>query len=116
MGRFMRNLLRFRFLPLLLLLSLAGACTDDNEPPKLVAVANETAALHQVRFGGTDFGAVAADTVTGYEEVGDGEQAVMVDGRQVWSDSLGSDNVGGMWTLYLQEAGGQLLVGVSIDE
>lgn len=109
---------RCRLLPVLAMLSLAAAaCTDDgDDPPKLVAVANQTGEAHSVLYGDTRFGSVPANTTTAYMEVDDGTQAVIVDGRQVWRDSLGSDNVGGNWTLYLQEAGGQLLVGVALDD
>jgi hypothetical protein len=100
------------------MLSLAAvACTDDAaDPPKLVSVANQTGDAHTVAFGDTRFGSVPANTTSAYMEVDDGTQAVLVDGREVWRDSLGSDNVGGSWTLYLQSVSGQLLVGVSIDD
>jgi len=103
---------------LLVLLLVMGACTDpdDESPPKLVAVANETPADHRVEFGITDYGTVTAGATTGYEVVADGENAVRVDGVEVWRDSLGSDNVGGMWTLFLQDANGQLLVGIALDQ
>jgi hypothetical protein len=112
----------FRSLPALSLLLAASfattACTDsdDNDPPKLVSVANQTGEAHTVEFGSTSFGAVGANTMSDYLEVPDGNLAVIVDGRQVWNDSLGSDNVGGSWTFYLQSVNGQLLVGVSVDD
>lgn len=109
----MRNLSPFRLLPLLLAVSLGAACT---EPPKLVAVANQTPDAHHVQFGSTDFGVVAAETITEYLEVEDGEKVVLMDGREVFRTELGSDNVGGMWTLYLQGSGDQLGVGVVLDE
>lgn len=114
----MRLLPRFHVLPLLIAACLGGACTDpdDESPPKLVAVANETPAAHRVEFGITEYGSVAAGATTGYEVVADGENAVRVDGVEVWRDSLGSDNVGGMWTLFLQDANGQLLVGIALDQ
>lgn len=114
----MRNLPRFHFLPLLLAASLGGAaCTDDDSgPPKLVSVANETGAAHTVTFGSTAFGAVPANSTSDYLEVPDGELAIIVDGRERMRTELGSDNVGGSWTLYLQSFGDQLLVGVSLDE
>ncbi len=112
----MRNLPRLHLLPLLLAVSVGGACTDGDDPPKLVAVANQTTAPHTVTFGGTAFGAVPAGATTGYLEVGDGEQIVFVDGNMVWRDALGSDNVGGTWTFYLQTVGTQLIVGLSADE
>ncbi|MBZ0231308.1 MAG: hypothetical protein K8M05_03085 [Deltaproteobacteria bacterium] len=114
----MRNLPRFQLLPLLLATALGGAaCTDDDsDPPKLVSVANETGAPHTVTFGATEFGAVPANTISDYLEVDDGTLAVIVDGRRMMETELGSDNVGGSWTLYLQSVGEQLIVGVSIDE
>ncbi|HVK77889.1 MAG TPA: hypothetical protein VM734_31500 [Kofleriaceae bacterium] len=113
----MPHLPRLHVLPLLLAVSLGAACTDAaDDPPKLVSVANQTSAAHTVTFGATSFGLVPASTMSAYLEVTDGEQAVLVDGREVWRDSLGSDNVGGSWTLYLQSAGGQLIVGVSADD
>ena len=115
----MRHLPRFQLLPLLLATALGGAaCTDDDDsgPPKLVSVANETGAAHTVTFGSTEFGAVPANTMSDYLEVGDGRLAVIVDGRRMMETELGSDDVGGSWTLYLQDVGDQLLVGVSLDE
>jgi hypothetical protein len=113
----MRNHRRFHLLPLVLAASLGGAaCTDDDGPPKLVSVANETSAAHTVSFGSTSFGSVAATSMSEYLEVPDGELAIIVDGRERMRTELGSDNVGGSWTLYLQEFGDQLLVGVSIDQ
>ena len=115
----MRNLPRLSLLPLLVATALGGAaCTgdDDSGPPKLVSVANETSAAHTVTFGETAFGSVPAGTISEYLEVGDGLKAVIVDGRRMMETELGSDNVGGSWTLYLQSAGGQLLVGVGLDE
>jgi hypothetical protein len=106
---------RFQLLSALLALSLAAAC-DDPDPAKMVAVDNQTDAPHEVTFGITHFGTVAAHTTSDYMEVGDGTEAVLVDGREVWRDSLGSDNVGGSWTLYLQPFGSQLVVGVALDE
>ncbi len=96
------------------------ACTGD-DPPKLVSVDNQTPNPGRVEIGATDFGVVAPGTVTGYLEVGDGEQAVLLDGRVVLTTTLGSDNVGGSWTLYLQwldlpGGGGQTLVGVTADD
>jgi len=61
-------------------------------------------------------GGAAAGRGPGYLEVDDGEQVVLVDGRRTWNDSLGSDNVGGSWTFYLQSVGEQLIVGVAADE
>ncbi|CAN5883044.1 hypothetical protein BH11MYX3_BH11MYX3_30580 [soil metagenome] len=113
----MRNLSSFRLFPILLALSFGTACTDDSgDPPKLVSVANQTNASHRVQFGNTDMGSIAARATSTYLEVEDGTQAVLVDGHQVWRDSLGSDNVGGSWTLYLQSVGSQLTVGVSADD
>jgi hypothetical protein len=114
----MRTHPRFHLLPLLLAASLGGAaCTDDDDgPPKLVSVANETTAAHTVSFGSTAFGSVAATSMSDYLEVPDGELAIIVDGRERMRTELGSDNVGGSWTLYLQEFGDQLLVGVSLDQ
>jgi hypothetical protein len=105
-----------RLLPLLATLSIAAACTDGDDPPKLVSVANQTSDAHTVLFGDTRFGSIPASTTSAYMEVDDGTNAVLVDGRQMWRDSLGSDNVGGSWTLYLQSVSGQLIVGVSLDE
>jgi hypothetical protein len=113
----MSYLPRFQVLPLLTALAFGGAaCTDDDGPPKLVSVANQTSAAHTVTFGDTAFGSVAANTMTDYLEVDAGALSVMVDGTRRLTTELGSDNVGGSWTLYLQSAGDQLLVGVSIDE
>lgn len=114
----MSYLPRFQILPLLAALALGGtACLDgDGGPPKLVSVANQTGAAHTVTFGDTAFGSVPANTMSDYLEVSDGELSVIVDGRQQLRTKLGSDNVGGSWTLYLQSVGDQLLVGVSIDE
>ena len=111
----MRILASLRCLPLLLAIAAAPACTTD-DPPKLVAVSNETAAPHHVQFGAVDMGEIAAHTKSTYLEVADGVQAVLVDGQQRWKDTLGSDNVGGMWTLYLQSAGTQLVVGIALDD
>jgi hypothetical protein len=112
----MRNLPPFRFLPLLLAVSLGAACTESDDPPKLVSVANQTPEPHRVQFGTSDFGVVAAETVTEYLEVPDGENVVLMDGREVLRTELGSDNVGGSWTLYLQGSGDQIGVGVVIDD
>jgi len=109
----------FRLLPFLLVASLAslGACADsDDGPPKMVSVANETGAVHRVQFGTTDFATVAPAAMSDYREVGDGEQIVRVDGREVARQTLGTDNVGGSWTLHLQAVGAQLLVGVTSDD
>ena len=51
-----------------------------------------------------------------YREVSDGDLSILVDGQLVWRDALGSDNVGGSWTVYVQSAGSQLSVGVSSDD
>ncbi len=80
-----------------------------------MSVANQTNAAHHVQFGKTDMGMIAAHSMSAYLEVADGTQVILVDGNQVWKDSLGSDNAGGSWTLYLQSAGSQLTVGVSLD-
>jgi hypothetical protein len=114
----MRTLPRFQLLPLLLATALGGAaCTDDDgDPPKLVSVANQTDAAHTVTFGGTAFGSVAADTTTDYLEVDDGTQVLILDGNRVWDTELGSDNVGGSWTLYLQGDGNQISYGVALDQ
>lgn len=103
---------------LTLLLLVVVACTDPDDagPDKLVRVNNETTAAHRVEFGVTDFGNVLASATTEYEIVADGVNIVLVDGVEEWNDTLGSDNVGGMWTLFLQEGGGQLVVGVALDE
>ena len=97
---------------------LGGACTDPDDATafKQVAVANQTPDAHDVAFGVTDFGNVLPGAMTDYRIVAHGENVVLVDGVEVWRDSLGSDNVAGKWTLLLQGSGGQLAVGVSLDE
>ncbi|HUQ08122.1 MAG TPA: hypothetical protein VM261_36755 [Kofleriaceae bacterium] len=112
----MRNLLpRFQLLPLLVAVAMGGAaCTDD--PAKLVAVQNQTDAAHTVTFGGAAFGSVAANSAADYLEVDNGTQVLILDGARVWSTELGSDNVGGSWTLYLQGDGNQISYGVALDE
>jgi hypothetical protein len=112
----MHNLPRFQLLPLLVAVAMgAAACTGD-DPAKLVSVANQTDDAHTVTFGGAAFGSVAANTTSDYLEVDNGTQVLILDGARVWSTELGSDNVGGSWTLYLQSGGDQISYGVAIDE
>jgi hypothetical protein len=116
LGEWMHNLPRFQVLPLLVAAAMgAAACTGD-DPAKLVSVANQTDAAHTVTFGGAAFGSVAANTTSDYLEVDNGTQVLVLDGARVWSTELGSDNVGGSWTLYLQSGGDQISYGVAIDE
>ena len=113
----MSYLPRFQVLPFLVATALGGAaCTDSDDPPKLVSVNNQTDLAHTVSFGATAFGSVPAGTVTGYEEVADGINIVLVDGRERMREELGSDNVGGEWTLYLQGEGDLFAVGVALDD
>ena len=110
----------FRFLPLLLVTALGAGCADgdDDGPPKLVSVANQTGAAHRVMIGGTDFGQVPAGSTSDYREVADGELAVIVDGQVRMRETLASDDLGGSWTLYLQSASsnGPLVVGIGADD
>jgi formylmethanofuran dehydrogenase subunit B len=100
-----------------MLASIVGACGASEDDAKLIAVDNQTEAAHTVLVGDADFGTVSANTTSTSLEVDDGALNVMIDGAFARSLELASDNVGGSWTLVLQDdPQGDLAVGIVADE
>lgn len=90
-----------------LALALASsACTSDPETgAKEIQVDNQAEVPVIVAVGATDFGSVTAETLTAPLAVANGALALRIDGRQVDTLELGSDNVSGLWELTVGYAG-----------
>jgi hypothetical protein len=100
-------------------LALAGGGTDDDA--KQVHVDNQADVHLRVAVGATDFGTVAAATVSPTQDVADGALEVKVDGVRFDQFELGSDNVVGVWTLTLdrveaQPGQYQIIGGITADQ